>query len=113
MKNNLLIGIIVVAIIVGGYFVFQNFSTTSRTTNTSQEQQLQIETSDEEITGSEVDQPSDLNSKFCNIDDDCGLLICGGCFSKEFLKTAPPDLPCRQYEDYHCECIENKCTEVE
>ena len=101
MKNNLLIGTIVVAIIIGGYFVFQNFSTTTPTTNTTQEQQLQ------------VNQPTDINSKFCNTDDDCGLLICSGCFSKEFLKTAPPDLPCMRYERYSCECVENICTEVE
>ncbi len=52
------------------------------------------------------------DNKFCNTNDDCWLLLCGGCFSKEFLKTAPPDLPCIQYEGYHCECIENKCGEI-
>ncbi|MBM4401894.1 MAG: hypothetical protein FJ044_01465 [Candidatus Cloacimonetes bacterium] len=113
MKNNLLIWLIVIAIIIAGYFVFQNFSTNKSATNTTQEQQLQIGNYNEEITDSEVAQQSDINSKFCNTDDDCGLLICSGCFSKEFLKTAPPDLPCRQYEGYSCECVENKCTEVE
>ena len=52
------------------------------------------------------------NNKFCNNDADCGLLLCSGCFSKEFLKTAPPDLPCINYEGYHCECNENKCAEI-
>ena len=113
MKNKTLIGVIIVAIFIGGYFFFQNFLTTTSVTNTTQEQQLQVETSTKEITNSEVDQLSDLNIRFCDTNDDCGLLICSGCFSKDFLKTAPPDDPCRQYEDCRCECIENKCIEVE
>ena len=52
------------------------------------------------------------NNKFCNTDDNCGLLLCSGCFSKEFLKTAPPDPPCMRFEGYHCECNENKCEEI-
>ena len=112
MKNYFLIGLIVVVIIIAGYFVNQNFSTESSAINTKPEQQLQIETSDEKRTDFEVEQQEDLDSKFCNTDDDCGLLICNGFFSKEFLKTAPPDLPCIQYEGYSCECINQRCTEI-
>lgn len=112
MKNNFLIGIIIVAVIIGGYFIYQNFSATPSATNTQQEKRLQIETSGVKKTDSKFEQQENLDSKFCNIDDECGLLICSGCFSKEFLKTAPPDLPCRRYEGYSCECINNKCTEV-
>ena len=50
--------------------------------------------------------------KFCNTNDECGLLTCSGCYSREFLKTAPVDLPCMVYQGYHCECIENECKEI-
>lgn len=50
--------------------------------------------------------------KTCDTDEDCGLLICSGCFSNDYIAQAPPDLACRRYEGYTCACMENRCTEV-
>lgn len=52
------------------------------------------------------------NSTACVADADCGLRVCTGCFSKVYLKTAPPDLACREYEGYNCVCRQKKCTPV-
>ena len=52
------------------------------------------------------------SSKSCDQDSDCGLLLCGGCFSKEYLKTAPADLPCTTYDGYTCQCVKNRCVEI-
>lgn len=52
------------------------------------------------------------NNKSCNQDNECSLLVCGGCFNKEWLKSAPPDLGCMTYEEYSCKCINNRCSEV-
>jgi len=52
------------------------------------------------------------SSKSCDQDSDCGLLICGGCYSNEYLKTAPADLPCTTYDGYICQCVKNRCIEV-
>lgn len=59
-------------------------------------------------------EPTNVNTsgKSCSVDEDCGLLICSGCFSKEYLKTAPPDLACRAYEGYRCICSAGTCTET-
>lgn len=52
------------------------------------------------------------DNKYCAQDSDCGLLMCGGCFSKEYLKTAPADLPCATYNGYSCQCVKNRCLEI-
>ena len=56
---------------------------------------------------------SAANSKSCTSDADCGLLVCSGCFSNDYLKTAPPDLACRTYDGYRCACVSGQCLEVE
>ncbi|MBI4426780.1 MAG: hypothetical protein HY567_04335 [Candidatus Kerfeldbacteria bacterium] len=56
-----------------------------------------------------VNTNSSVGNKYCQRDEDCGLLICSGCFSKDFLKTAPPDLACRTYEGYTCRCVNQRC----
>lgn len=48
---------------------------------------------------------------FCQTTEDCVLWICAGCLNKDYAKTAPPDLPCRMYEGYFCQCINNQCVE--
>ncbi len=56
---------------------------------------------------------SAANSKSCTSDADCGLLVCNGCFSNDYLKTVPPDLACRTYDGYRCACVSGQCLEVE
>lgn len=56
---------------------------------------------------------TDNVAKSCIQDSDCTLRICGGCYNTDSLKDAPPDLPCRQYENYTCKCSNSICTEVE
>lgn len=53
------------------------------------------------------------NSKSCQQNSDCALLQCSGCFNKDWVKTVPPDLACLQYSGYQCECMNNKCTEIQ
>lgn len=65
-----------------------------------------------EETSSEEEVVERIGNKFCNVAEDCGLMICSGCYSREFLKDAPPDLPCLAYEGYSCACVENRCVEV-
>lgn len=52
-------------------------------------------------------------SKFCQADTDCQLLLCSGCRNKEWIKSAPPDLPCRVYSGYHCQCINQQCQTIQ
>lgn len=52
------------------------------------------------------------NSKVCLQDNDCTLLQCSGCFNKEWVQTAPSDLPCTRYSGYSCKCVENECSET-
>ena len=91
------ITIAVIALIVIGVFFFK--------------MQLQLDNKPATINESHSTTLASDN-EFCNADDDCGLLLCSGCFSKEFLKTAPPDLPCTAYVGYSCKCTENKCTAI-
>ena len=51
-------------------------------------------------------------SKTCVRDSDCVLNACTGCFNKEWIQTAPADLPCMNYSTYSCRCIIGKCSEV-
>lgn len=53
-----------------------------------------------------------VDNKHCEADDNCGLLLCSGCFNKNWLKAAPPDLPCMQYSGYKCKCINSKCSAI-
>jgi len=56
---------------------------------------------------------TEISSKSCNQDSDCGLSICSGCFAKESLKNNPvADLPCAVYNGYTCQCVKNRCIEV-
>lgn len=55
---------------------------------------------------------SDTNaktSKSCTQDSDCIHYICAGCFGEELPWI---DLPCADFYNYICECIDNTCTEV-
>jgi len=53
-----------------------------------------------------------VDKKYCTTAADCGLLICSGCFNKEWLKDAPTEPACRVYEGYRCECVNNTCLEA-
>ena len=53
-----------------------------------------------------------VSPKACAVDTDCSLLTCSGCFSNDYLETAPPDLACRTYEGYTCACLRGTCTEI-
>lgn len=113
MKNHLFVGLAVLVLVVGGYLVLQSTSSTQVVVNTTPEQQVRVDyLEDQEVNRSEDEQPEAKSSTFCEVDADCGLLICSGCFSNDFLQTAPPDLACRQYEGYRCECRNNTCTAV-
>lgn len=52
-----------------------------------------------------------VSSKTCQTNNDCGLQLCGGCFSNDYLVNAVADLPCARYEGYTCQCINSQCTE--
>ncbi len=55
---------------------------------------------------------SSPNPKVCQTNTDCSLLICSGCFNKDWIKTAPPENACLQYQGFNCQCINNSCTIV-
>jgi hypothetical protein len=57
-----------------------------------------------------IDQNLPAN-KSCNQDQDCTLLACNGCFNRDWVKTAPPDLACMTYSNYTCICIGQACIE--
>lgn len=63
-------------------------------------------------TNTNANTNTEISSKYCTQDSDCGLLVCMGCYSQEYLKTAPPDLPCREYDGYACQCVKNRCLEI-
>jgi hypothetical protein len=48
MKNNFLIGTIIVAVIIGGYLIYQNFSTTPTEINVQPEEQTELQADESE-----------------------------------------------------------------
>jgi hypothetical protein len=52
------------------------------------------------------------SQKYCQTESDCVLRTCTGCFSKDYLKTAPADFSCNKYPEHNCQCIKNRCVEV-
>ncbi len=67
------------------------------------------------VTVSNVNASANVNASSvtsCTADSDCDLNVCTGCFNAYYLKTAPPDLACREYEGYRCVCRKNACTPV-
>jgi len=124
--------VVLVAIVtsVGGYFVYQQFQTTPTSLTQkacTQEAKLCPDGSavgrsgpnceftpcptPSNPTASSSSQTTD-NSKSCSTDNDCSLLACSGCFNKEWLKSAPVDLPCVRYNhnEYSCKCVSNSCS---
>lgn len=63
-------------------------------------------------SGTRNTNASTVSSTRCATDADCGLRICAGCFNAAYLKTAPPDLACREYEGYRCVCRQQQCAAV-
>lgn len=113
MNNHLFAGLAVLVLVVGGYVVLQSTSSTQVVVNTTPDQQVRVDNLEEQAVNRSDDEGSEVRSStFCEVDADCGLLICSGCFSNDFLQTAPPDLACRRYEGYRCECRDNTCTAV-
>lgn len=89
-----------------------------------------LENQPDNMTGSEVKVTTEVNLSYQNTSDasekvidkkecvfaeDCVLLTCSGCFNIDWLKTAPPDLACRQYEpsEYSCDCVNHECVVIE
>ena len=56
-------------------------------------------------------QKPETSPQFCNASSDCTLLVCSGCYNKEYAKNPPPYLPCYQYppEQFACDCVSNQC----
>ena len=106
MKNNNLlywiIGILIIILVILVLMVFSNSNGTTENRVNYTGERTQFIQSYQNIS----------EAKKCEKDNECALSECGGCFSKDFLDTSEPELPCSEFEGYTCICETSQCTPI-
>lgn len=112
-KGEVLLPIIILLVGLVGYLIYQKSQPTIRPPiNPLEYPALQGDLHYTSPTPTNT-QSEEVVNNYCEVDDDCELWMCAGCVSKEWAKTAPPDLPCATYAKYSgCNCLEGVCVEV-